>query len=114
MTDLQAQRLALLARCEAQRAELSQMLTQLRENPRSWLGEARSGEAGPLSALKSARHPLAWMAALAGAMAFGRTREVLTAIVWARSALSLVARVTEVVSLATALRRSRPRTQPQP
>jgi hypothetical protein len=111
MADLEARRLALLARCEAQRAELSQRIHQLGGNPRSWLGSARAGETG-IGTLK-ARHPLAWIAALAGVLAFGRTREVLTAIVWARSALSLVARVTEVVSLASALRRGRTRGAPQ-
>jgi hypothetical protein len=108
MSDLEARRLALLARCEAQRAEIAQRLNQLR--PRSWLASAaRAGGAGAAAALKPTRHPLAWVAAVAGILAFGRTREVLTAIVWARSAMSLVARVTEVVSLATALRRARPR-----
>jgi hypothetical protein len=112
--DLEARRLALLARCEAQRAELSQRLTQLRDSPGNWLGIGRAGTGGPISMLKRTRHPLAWLAAVAGLVAFGRTREVLTAIVWARSAISLVARVTQVVSLASSLRRGRSRTQPQP
>lgn len=108
MADLEARRRALLARCDAQRAELAQRLGQL--SPRNLFGAAAGGaDSGPMAALKRSRHPLAWVAAIAGMIAFGRTREVLTAVVWARSALSLIARVTEVVSLAGALRRARPR-----
>jgi hypothetical protein len=109
MTDLEARRRALLMRCEAQRAELSQRMAQLRGSPSSWFGTTRTGDSGSASSLLRTRHPLAWLAALAGLVAFGRTREVLTGIVWARSALSLIGRVSEVVTLATALRRSRSR-----
>lgn len=113
MADLEARRLALLIRCEAQRAELSQRMLQLRENPGSLLrgGAEGGGGWGVASILRRTRHPLAWVTALAGIALLGRTREVLTALVWARSALSLLARVTEVVGLATALRRTRSRVQ---
>lgn len=107
--DLEARRRALLMRCEAQRAELSQRMAQLRASPRSWFASAGPGDSKNTSSLLRTRHPIAWLAALAGLVLFGRTREVLTGIVWARSALSLVGRVTEVVTLATALRRSRSR-----
>ena len=40
-------------------------------------------------------------------MLLGRTREVLTLLVWARSALALVSRATQVLSLLGALRKSR-------
>jgi hypothetical protein len=113
VTELEARRLALLARCDAQRAELSQRLTQLRDSPGNWLGLGRSGASGPMSMLQRTRHPLAWLAAVAGLVAFGRTRQVLTAIIWARSAISLLSRVTQVVGFASSLRRGR-RTQPQP
>jgi hypothetical protein len=113
MADLEARRLALLARCEAQRAEISQRMLQLRENPGSLLrgGAEGGGGWGVASILRRTRHPIAWVAALAGITLIGKTREVLTALVWARSALSLLARVTEVVGLATALRRTRSRVQ---
>ncbi|MGH8131872.1 MAG: hypothetical protein ACRETP_01355, partial [Steroidobacteraceae bacterium] len=48
-----------------------------------------------------ARHPLAWMAALAGLMLLGRTRDVLTLLAWLRTVLSVAAGAARVVRLIT-------------
>jgi hypothetical protein len=100
-SELEMRRQALLMRCEAQRAELSWRLAQI--VPPSLRGAARALGSGE----RRARHPLAWLAALAGLLVFGRAREVLTFLVWTRSALNLVSRATQVVSLVGALRRHR-------
>ncbi|HTC15565.1 MAG TPA: hypothetical protein VK695_07180 [Steroidobacteraceae bacterium] len=103
-SDLEQRRQALLMRCEAQRAELSVRLAQAVPRPLRGLLAARDA---PGSAAGAARHPLAWLAALAGLMVFGRAREVLTFFVWTRSALTLVSRLTQVASLVGSLRRRR-------
>jgi hypothetical protein len=99
--ELEMRRQALIMRCEAQRAELSWRLQQV--VPPSLRGVAGSFVGGE----RRSRHPLAWLAALAGLMVFGRAREVLTFLVWTRSALNLVSRATQVVSLVGALRHRR-------
>jgi hypothetical protein len=111
LAQLEARRLVLLARCEAQRAELSARAADLTAMPRRWLkGGLLGGLAGGAGA-RPTTHPLAWIAALAGAMLLGRTREVLTFMVWTRSALSLVSRVTQVLALVGAARKLRPRSR---
>ena len=60
MADLQARRRVLLARCAQQRVELAQRLAVLRPH--------HTRAAGAV-AQYGARHPLAWMAVLAGEMA---------------------------------------------
>ena len=50
------------------------------------------------------RHPLVWAGALAGMLFFGRTREVLTFVLWVRSAVSLAARATRLAKLVSQLR----------
>ena len=81
MAELQARRWMLIARCEAQRAELAQRLAQLHQQS------------------LPARHPLAWIAALGALMLLGRTREVLKLLMWARVALSVAARVAQLLRL---------------
>lgn len=102
--ELAARRRVLLARCETQRAELEYRFSQLR--PRRWARAAAAGLATG-GARRVGRHPLAWLALVGSFVVLGRTREVLTFLVWARSALTLVSRATQVLSLVGALRRAR-------
>jgi len=97
-SELHIRRQALLARCEAQRAELSWRLAHILPKP---LRGMASGQGPGASA---ARHPFAWLLALGGLLVFGRAREVLTALVWARSALGLLSRGAKLVGLVSALR----------
>ena len=106
VAELQQRRRALLARCDAQRVELEWRVEQVRQFPRQWLSARTAGAAGAAT-LGVGRHPLAWIAAVGGMMLLGRTRQVLTLLVWARSALALVSRATQVLSLLGALRKSR-------
>jgi hypothetical protein len=100
--ELEARRRALLARAEAQRVELEYRVAQL--SPSRWARAAAAGIATG-GVRRGARHPLAWLTVLAGFLVFGRAREVLSALVWARSALTMVSRATQVLSLLGALRR---------
>jgi hypothetical protein len=94
LKQLEARRRVLVRRADEQREELAARLAAL--NPLSVLrGSARGALTGRL------RHPLAWAAALAGMLFLGRTREVLTFILWMRSALALAGRAAHVVRLLT-------------
>jgi hypothetical protein len=94
---LEARRRALLARCDAQREELAARLAQL--NPGTVL------QGSPLGQL---RHPLAWGAALAAMLLLRRTREVVTFILWTRTALTLAARAVSLVRVLTQPRAGSP------
>jgi hypothetical protein len=111
LAQLEARRRVLLARCEAQRAELGERAADLTALPRRWLKGGLFGGSAGGAGVRPSSHPLAWIAALAGAMLLGRTREVLTFMVWTRSALSLVSRVTQVLALLGAVRKMRPRSR---
>lgn len=100
MKQLEARRRVLLRRCEQQREELTARLAQL--SPAAVLRASAEG-----SAAGKLRHPLAWAAALAGLLFLGRTREVLTFVLWIRSALALAGRAAHLVRLLTQLRASR-------
>jgi hypothetical protein len=96
--ELEARRRTLLARCEAQRAELAQRMEQLRRRgPAATLAAGARGDAHP-------RHPLAWIAALAALLLLGRTRQALKFLGWARAALTLAARAAQLLSLIRGLR----------
>jgi hypothetical protein len=95
MAELDARRRTLLARCEAQRAELAQRVAQLHQ--RSWPAALAAGAGG--GSAQPGRHPLAWIAALAALMLFGRTREVLKLLVWVRVGLSAASRAAQVLRL---------------
>jgi hypothetical protein len=100
LKQLEARRRVLLRRSEEEREELAARLAAL--NPLTVLHDpAQGAAAGRL------RHPLAWAAALAGLLLLGRTREVLTFVLWARSALALAGRAAHVVRLLTQLRAPR-------
>ena len=90
MADLQARRRALLARSAQQRAELAQRLAVLRPH--------QTRATGPAGQYAS-RHPLAWIAVLAGLMLTRRTREVLSLLVFIRSAVALVTRTAQLLRL---------------
>lgn len=94
---LEARRRVLIERCAVQRLELGERLAEL--DPLTMLRGVGAAYAGP-----ALRHPLAWAAALAGLLFLGRTRELLTFVLWTRSALSLVARVMQIARLASRLR----------
>jgi hypothetical protein len=94
---LEARRRVLIARCAAQRVELAERLAEL--DPLTLLRGVGAGHGRP-----ALRHPLAWAAVLAGLLFLGRTREVLTFVLWVRSALSLAGRVAQIVRGVTELR----------
>ena len=94
LTDLRARRANLLARCAAQRADLARRIAELRPaaaggGPEGAQGAARGG----------ARHPLGWIAVLAGLMLVTRAREVLSLLVFIRSAGELAVRAVQVLRL---------------
>ena len=94
LTDLRARRANLLARCAAQRADLARRIAELRPaaaggGPEGAQGAARGG----------ARHPLGWIAVLAGLMLVTRAREVLSLLVFIRSAAELAVRAVQVLRL---------------
>ena len=97
LKQLQARRRVLLERCDVQREELAVRLKEL--DPATVL--RGTGVGGAIAGL---RHPFAWAAALAGLMFLGRTREVLTFVLWIRSALSLAGRATHLVRALMQLR----------
>ena len=99
MADLQERRRALLARCAQQRVEFRERLAALRpQQPRA------AGAAGE----HVARHPLAWIAVLGAVMLMRRTREVLSLLVFIRSAVGLVTRAAQLLRLIGHARTSRP------
>jgi hypothetical protein len=104
LAELEARRRTLLARCEAQRAELAQRMMQLHRQSRPATLAAGPGGVGGFG--EPGRHPLAWIAALGALMLLGRTRDVLKLLVWARAALSLASRAAQVVRLFRELRRA--------
>jgi hypothetical protein len=105
MRELEARRKMLLARCEAQRAELAQRMAQLHRQSRP--ATLAAGAAGG-SLTSPARHPLAWIGALGALMLLGRTREVLKLLIWARTALTVASRTAQMLRLVRELRRRRP------
>ena len=108
LAELEARRRTLLARCEAQRGELSWRFAQL--GPRRWVQAlaGRFAEArGTGEAAGRVRHPLAWVLAAAALLLLRRPRDALSLLVRARGALSLITRTAQVLSVVGALRRRR-------
>jgi hypothetical protein len=99
MQQLKARRRVLVERCGTERIELAERLAEL--DPFTMLRGSGSAGAGAL------RHPLAWAAALAALLFLGRTREVVTFVLWVRSALSVAGRVAQLLRLVTQLRAPR-------
>lgn len=96
MEQLEARRRVLLARCNEQREELAARLAAL--SPAAVLRGAATPEL---------RHPLAWVAALAAMLYLGRTRKVLTVILWLRAALAFGRRASRLLRLVSELRAPR-------
>jgi hypothetical protein len=109
LVELETRRRALLARCDAQRAEISWRLTRL--SPRRWrhMLAGEPGAAGGAEAVSHRRHPLAWLLAAGALLLLRRPREALSVLARARGALSLVTRAAEVLSVVGVLRRVRRR-----
>ena len=106
LSELEIRRRALLAQCEAQRAELSFRLAEL--SPRRWTRAFAGGSSvGAAAGSRGGRHPLAWVLAAAALFLLRRPREALTVLARARGAVSLVTRAAEVLALVGAFRRSR-------
>jgi hypothetical protein len=100
LEQLKARRRVLIERCASERIELAERLAEL--DPFTLLrGAGAGGGAGAL------RNPLAWAAGLAALLFIGRTREVLTLVLWVRSALSVAGRVAQLVRLVTQMRAPR-------
>lgn len=100
LKDLEARRRLLLERCDEQRDELAARLAQL--TPGALLRNATD-----VAAFGKLRHPLAWLAAAAGLLFFGRAREVLTFVLWMRSAVALAGRAVQLVRLFSETRPAR-------
>ena len=101
LAELEMRRSALLARCEVQRVELAQRVAALHTPGGVGLGATVAGSA------RAARHPLAWIGALAGLALMGRTRDVLTVLAWVRTALTVGARVAQLLGLISTVRQRR-------
>ncbi len=102
LAELEMRRSALLARCEVQRVELAQRIATLHAPGGAGFGSAAAGDGA-----RAARHPLAWIAALAGMALMGRTRDVLTVLAWVRTALTVGARVAQLLGLINTVRARR-------
>ena len=93
LQQLEARRRVLLERCDAQREELADRLGRL--SPAAMLQD---------TGLTGLGHPLVWTVAFAAMLYFGRTRKVLTAVLWMRSVLAFARRATQLVRLLTQAR----------
>lgn len=100
LKQLQARRRVLLARCAAERVELAERLADL--DPFTLLRGAATGRGAA-----ALRNPLAWVAGLAALLFLGRTREIVTFVLWVRSALSLAGRAAQLLRALTQLRAQR-------
>jgi len=93
MTELRARRADLLARCAEQRADLARRIAELRP------GAASGGDGAESPERAGARHPLGWIAVLVGLMLVTRAREVLSLLLFMRSAVALGARALQLLRL---------------
>jgi hypothetical protein len=99
--ELEERRRMLIERSEQQRVDLAARLGQL--DALSLLRGAPAGHHGG----PRLRRPFAWAAAVAGLLLLGRTRELVTFVLWIRSALSLAARAAHILRLIGQLRSPR-------
>ena len=93
MAELQARRQALLVRCSEQRLELAQRIAGLRPY------DTRAPGLTIVGAQYAARHPLAWIAVLGALMLMKRTRDVLSRLVFMRSAVAFITRAAQLLRL---------------
>ena len=105
LTELEARRRRLLARCERQRVELAERVEELKDGPVARaLGGVLSGTAGRGVFLV---RPLAWVAALAGVLLLRRPRQLLMLFELTRTALSFGSRAVVLLRLFEQLRSRR-------
>lgn len=97
MKDLEERRRMLLARCEAQRAEVAYRLEQMR--PRAQL--ANLSQKAPGMAMN---HPLAWVAAVAGIVTLLKPKRLLSWLTLATGAVSILSRATQLLKVFVAIR----------
>jgi hypothetical protein len=97
IAELEARRLILLERIEAQRHELAWHAEQLR--PKTQVSEWT--RRAPQSA---ANHPLAWLTGLASVFLLLKRRRLLTWLPWLAGGLSMVSRLTRLIRLISELR----------
>jgi hypothetical protein len=91
MRELQSRRRVLIARCELQRAEMALRVGELRNDPvRRVLVQALGGTLG--GSVRPFKHPLTWAVAIAGLLFLRRPRQVLTMLMWARSAVAVASK----------------------
>jgi YqjK-like protein len=97
MSDLEARRRMLLARCDEQRAELAYRLERIRPSAHvaDWTARAPAF---------AANHPLAWIAAVAGLVALFRPKKLVSWLTFATGAMSILSRVTTLLKLFATLR----------
>lgn len=93
MAELQARKQALLVRCSEQRRELAQRVAGLRPF------QTRAPGLSIVGAQYAARHPLAWITVLGALMLMKRTRDVLSLLVFMRSALPVITRAVQLLRL---------------
>jgi hypothetical protein len=93
MRELRARRAVLLARCAEQRADLARRIAELRR------GAVGGGDGAEAAARGGARHPLSWIVVLGGLMLVTRAREVLSLLLFMRSAVALAARGLQLLRL---------------
>jgi hypothetical protein len=102
--ELELRRRLLLAQCDLQRLDIAQRLGQFKDSPLTRVAGEMFGSGG--KGLPLAR-PLTWAAALAGLLLLRRPRQVLTLLMWARSAATLGSRATLILKLLGQLRTRR-------
>jgi hypothetical protein len=93
MTELRARRAHLLARCAEQRADLARRIAELRP------GALRGGDGAQAAEHGGAHHPLGWIAVLGGLLLVTRAREVLSLLLFMRSAAALAVRAMQLLRL---------------
>ena len=96
IADLEARRRLLLAQCDLQRLEIAQRLGEFKDSPLTRVASEMFGRGG--RGLPLAR-PLTWAAALAGLLLLRRPRQVLSLLLWARSAATLGSRASVILRL---------------
>ena len=98
MKDLEERRRALLARCEAQRAEVA-LSTGGSCGQRAQL--ASFSQKAPQMAMN---HPLAWLATVAGIITLLKPKRLLSWLTFATGVVSILSRATQLLKVFVALR----------
>jgi hypothetical protein len=102
MTQLEARRRILIARCELQRAELALRVGEVKNEPLGRVLSAALGSGGGGRA--PLKHPLTWALAIAGLLLLRRPRQILSVLGLARSAVSFAAKASVALRLFGQLR----------